>query len=195
MNRLKQAEGEPRQRRVAFGQRGAGNRRQRACQHRGAADPARRQRRRARDRLDEHAFESSLPQLAEQQPDQEHLLVRRRAAEQVAQLLRFVGRGSASGRDGDAAEGRVDLCEIQRRAGRGDVVDRAASTSGPGDANAPLQRRPAQERDADHDVVRRKALEQGGQSLDLLEPPACFGDRLGGRHQFDQAHTKLGVGN
>ena len=159
MHRLEHAEGEPRQRRVAFGQRGPRHRRQRARQHRGTADPAGRQRCCPRDRLDEHPFESPLTQLAEQKTNQELLLAGSGAAEQVAQVLRF-GRGrSASGGDGDAAERRVDLVEVERRLGCGSRRPRGGDHRS-GDANPSLPRRPAEERDADLDLVRREALEQ-----------------------------------
>ena len=116
-----------------------------AGEHRRAADAAGRHAGGARDRVDQDAFERALAQLAEQQPDEEILLVARRAAEQLAQQ-----RGARVGRSGagerrDAFEGGVDFDESSDGASAGGT-SRIPESSGAANLHPPLARLAAQER-------------------------------------------------
>ena len=111
---------------------------------------------RPRHGLGQDALERSLPQLAEQQPDQELLLVAGRAAEQLAQLLNARGGRSGSGCRLDPVERCIDIHK-RRASPRRTAARRARREPSGTDADAALTGRAAQERDRDRHLVFRQA--------------------------------------
>ena len=133
---------EARERRGALGQRGAGDVRQVARQHHGAAYVIRRQAGRARHRLDHQRVERALAELAHHEAEEELPLVVAEPREQSAQELpsRF-GRALA-GSAGDTLQRRVQLGELDAGSG---APSRGASGLGvaTGAACRPAQPRPS----------------------------------------------------
>ncbi len=83
--------------------------------HRRATNLFDRYGRRCRDGIDHDAFERTLPQLADQQADQEFLLVGRGARKQGLQCLGTLGRGARTAQGGDVRKARIDIADRQRR--------------------------------------------------------------------------------
>ena len=170
LERLKQLQREVRERvrfRGAAAERSGGDRGQRAGQHRRAPDACRGQARRARDGFEQHAFERALAKLAEQQPDEEVLLLARGACEQIAQNRGPRRRRSRAGGGGETRERGIDVAQFQgRRAGGRHVVRGADDRRA--DAEAPLSRRAGQEADGDFDFIGREARQHVGQTADFL---------------------------
>ena len=69
---------------------------------------------RSGDCIEHDAFERALPQLADQQPDQEFLLVARRTSEQGLQRLRAPGRRARTAQRRHVCDAAVDLVDRQR---------------------------------------------------------------------------------
>ena len=143
----------------------------------------------ARDGVGQHAFERALAQLAEQQAEQEILLVGGRAPDQLAQQLRRVAtpirRPTTPARRSNS---RVDLAELERRRRRPAARRAVAGQDGAADLHPALTRLAAQKGDDDRDFVRRHPGEQIGQVADFSSRPAVpatareISDDLGETH-------------
>ena len=129
-------ERERREPRRAVGQRRARDAARITAQHERSAHRRRVDAAGLRDRLRQHALERSLPQLADQEPREELLLVGGRAGEQRAQnALSCRARPAAGGRR-DLLERPVDVDERQRRIAR--RLAAHAGDRGPADPRPPL---------------------------------------------------------
>jgi hypothetical protein len=71
-----------------------------------------------RDRLDHDPLERALPELAQEEPDEEALLRLGRAREESRQLVAARGLGPRSRDARDARRGRVDVEQLKRRGRR-----------------------------------------------------------------------------
>ena len=113
-----------------------------------------------------------MADLAAQQLREEVLLVGRSASEQVTKPRHPSGRRAGPAQTRDALERRVDIGERQaggrRRWRRARIADRREAHADP-----PLGQRAAQVCDGDLDVGRRRAGEERGQPVNLVEPPGC----------------------
>ena len=119
LDRLERLQDESLQGRLALAEGGAGDRCDRAGEHRRPAYLRRGQAGRPRDRVNQNAFERPLPDFAEQQSRDEILLVARRPPEQIAQQL---GAGTSRAGPGGRAqpiENAVHVRHIQGRIVRG----------------------------------------------------------------------------
>jgi hypothetical protein len=96
LHRLEGLQHEPRQRVLAIHERRPRDRRKIAGQHRRPADTGCCNASGLRDRVDQDAFLSALAELAEQEADQEILLVAGRLPEESAQQLGASRRGSGA---------------------------------------------------------------------------------------------------
>ena len=190
LDRRERPDDERGQRGFAFDERRAGDGCQRSREHRGAPHGRWPDVRRAGNRLHQHAFERPLPQLAEQQPCEEVLLVFGRPFEQAPQ--RFGARpsrpGSRERRDLD--EGVVDIRELERGVRRRRRVARCDDRGG-ADADAPLPRRAAQERNHGLDFLSRSLAKEVGEPFHLLQPAAGFRDARGRLDDGRKAHPSI----
>ena len=187
---MKRPQEEAREPRVAFGQRDARDRSQRAGQHRRAADPRRRKIRGASDGVDEHAFERALPQVARDEPHDEILLVARRAGEQPPEDLSFGVRRARTGRRANAGQRLVDLREVEGgMAGRRDVTRRVEG--GAAKPDPALSWCAAEKGGRDLDFVRGGPLEQRGETIDLFQASARPRDAGGGLDKLREPHPVI----
>ena len=144
----------------------------------------------ARDRRGHHARQRALAEVAEQQPDQEALLVLVGAREQRARAPRAAppaSRRRPSRRSRPNA--RVDLGDRQRRLGGG---RRRLAQLRPADADLALGQPPGQERDRGRDLVGRGARQQRRDRLGLGLARAGGRDGGGDVGQLAQAHRMRG---
>src|SRR5213594_675440 len=130
---------------------------------------------------------SALAQLADQQPEQEFLLVLGRAREQLAQqaVLRL-GRALAGG-VGEALELGVDLGELYGRCS-GRALGPHSLEGGVPDADPSLPGGAREKGDRGFDFLRSGLLQRGGEQVDLREPAARLGDAAGGLDEVVEAH-------
>ena len=188
LHRPVQRDREAREPRRAFGQRDAGDGAEVAGEHRGAPHVGRRQRGGGGDRVDHHAFERALAQLADEQADQEVLLggVARSNSERSS-----VARVAADPLPVVAAicaERRVDLDERQRRL-RGGIAARGAQRR-VADADPALPGLAREERHRDLDLVGRRGAQALGDRIALRGPAA--GRRHAGRRCGDRVQRAHG---
>ena len=190
LDRLKRRQRKRREAGFAVGERGARHRREVAGEHRRAPDPSGRNARCACDGVGQHAFERALPELAEQQTEEEVLLVGGRGTHQLAQELQ-PGRGrSRAGNRRDAIEQQVNRGELEtRRVNRWHAA--RAGEHGAANLHPTLTRLAAQKRDHDRDLVGRHAAQQIGQVRHLLQPARGAGDRPGNRHHRVETHPPI----
>ena len=113
-----QREREAREAGGAFAQRGARDRAEAAAYIAARRTSADRHAGRGRDRVDHHALERALAQLADQQADEELLLVGGRAREQAPQRLRAACRGAGAAHRRDVREAAVDVADREPGARR-----------------------------------------------------------------------------
>ena len=150
-------------------ERGARDRREVARQHGRATDPGRRHAGRARDGIDEHAFERALPQLAEQETEEKVLFGGRGRAISSRRSCERAAADPAPGDGRDAFEQRVHLAQFEvRRFGGWNVAH--AGEHRAADLHPALARLAAQKRDHDGHFVRRHAAKKIGQMSDFLQP-------------------------
>jgi hypothetical protein len=95
--------------------------------------------RRGCDRIDHHAFERTLPQLARQQPDQKVLLILGGAREQILQCLRAQRRRSGAANRSDVRQAPIDVCDRERGIGSCTAGFDSLAQDGVPDAEAPLR--------------------------------------------------------
>jgi hypothetical protein len=168
------------QRLAASAQRGGGHHAQRTAQHHGPADLRHRHVSGPGDGLGHHALQRALAQLAGQQANQEPLLVRCGAAEQLPDQHLACGRRTLPGHHADRAEPRVHLGQRQRgRLRRGEPVPKGR----PAHADLPLRQLTRQVRHGDRHLQWPGLAQRGGQQLDLRQPGA--GPRHCPRHLCD----------
>ena len=130
LDRPEQRQPERREPLAALGQRGGGDGAQVAREHQPRAGPRRPGRRPPARRLDHHALERALPQLAGEEPREELLLRPRRAGEKAGELLAPRRLRARPGRRSDLAQRRVHLEHGRARAARpAREDDRAAPPS------------------------------------------------------------------
>jgi hypothetical protein len=135
---------------------------------------------RTRDRLDHHAFQRALVQLAGQQPGQESALGGGGPAEQVGQQPPAARLGAGPSYRADLREHRIGLGHGQRRhsePGGGRLVQQIPQRR-VADPDLPLQQFAGQEGDHDRDLRRAGGAQQFGDLVDLDAPPG------GGRHRL-----------
>src|SRR5438093_1242020 len=133
------------------------------------------------------SLERPLAQLADQQPEQEFLLVLGRAREQLAQqaVLRL-GRALAGG-VGEALELGVDLGELYGRCS-GRALGPRSLEGGVPDADPSLSGSAREKGDRGFDFLGSGLLRQRGEQVDLREPAARLGDAAGGLDEVVEAH-------
>jgi hypothetical protein len=154
-----------------------------AREHRGAAYLRGVDARCARDRVDHHAFERALAQLADEQPREKVLLGVRRGGEERDEQLAPRGDGASALHHGEAIQRRVDGEELERglrggRYGTQFLEDAIAH------ADAALAQASRQIVHPNPDLFRRQAREQRSELLDLGGAAAGRGDRLRGADQL-----------
>ncbi len=103
------------QRRFAVDQRRHRHRRQRPRYHRRPSHPLDRNRRRAGNRVEEHAFHGALAQFPVQQPHEEILFDRGGRGEQAAQHAHALRGGAGAAYMLQSVEHRIDVGEGKRR--------------------------------------------------------------------------------
>ena len=131
-----------------------------------------------------------MPELAEQQAEQEVLLLCGRGAHERAQQLRAGGGRSGSGHRGDPIEQRINFDQLEARGVRGRHVAQPGQR-GAADLHPPLPRLAAEEGDHDRDFFGRDAGEEIRQVSDLLQPPGCAGDRARDLRHRPQMHQTI----
>jgi hypothetical protein len=156
-----------------------------------AADLLDRYVRRSRDRIDHHAFERTLPQLAAQQPDQEFLLIASRTREQVLQRLRAPGGRARTANGSDVGKTPVDVADRERRRRR------AAAFAGLAqgritDAEAPLRDFAGQVMHGGVDLARLDGAQVRSNLPDLRQTGGrCTDAPRGGDEVCEQAHDGI----
>ena len=135
-----------------------------------------RQCRGSRDRIDHHALERALAQIADDQSQQEILLRLGRLGEQFAQDAGALGTGSGAALTGDAREVRIDRLQRQRR-GRGGRHVGGGCQAAMTEADLSLRQGAGEPVDGDFDFFGGERLQECGQRGDLRQPAAAAGDQ------------------
>jgi len=167
-----------------------GDQREITGEHRRTSNARGRHVRRFRDRVDEHAFERALPQLAEQQADEEVLLAANRARRQLSKQIGARACGSTSGRGGKLRERLIDVAHVERGFIRGRDVAQGHHLR-VADAHSSLSGFTAQERDDNRDLFARCSREQIAQMADFLEPSRRRGHGIGRVNDVREAHVTM----
>ena len=170
-------------------QRGLRERPEPAGQHRRAPHGGNRQRRGRRDRIDHHARERALAQLADDQSQQEILLRFGRPGEQFAQDTGALGTGSGAALTGDSREVRIDRLQRQRR-GRGGRHVGGSCQAAIAEADLALRQQAGEPVDGDCDLVGGEGSQECGQRGDLRQAAAAAGDHA---RRLDQRRETGGV--
>ena len=162
----------------AFGKRHPRDLAEAAGDHRRAAHVGGRQPGGGGDRVEHHALERALAQLADEQADEEVLLGGGGAIEEGAQggAARRGRALAGGGRDG--GERGVGLAQRQPRLGRGRAAQRRQRR--PADADPALPRLAGEPGDGDLDLVGRGAAQHFGDRVALGEPARGRGGASGG---------------
>jgi hypothetical protein len=179
---------ERRQRRRAATQRGLRHGRDRPGEHRRPPHVRRGDVGRFRDRVEHHALERALPQLARHQPAQEPLLVGGRRGEQVVHAPASLARRPGAGQLRDGGEHAVHLADGERRRGR---RCRRLAQRGPADTGTPLPQLAGQPRDDHRGLVRTGGPQQGSDPLDLSATRRGGGDVAGRRDHVREQHRAI----
>ena len=179
LHRLQQPDREAREPWRARDERRARDRAEVAREHRGAPHVADRHARRGGDRLEHHALERALAQLADQQADEEVLLGARGAGEQLAELPRALARRAFAPRRRDARERAVDFRERERRRGRRGAAAELAQGR-VADPEPALPRLAGEERNCDLDLVGRGRAQARRDRVALSESAAGLRHPAGG---------------
>jgi hypothetical protein len=168
-DRLADPEPEPREPRRALAERGHRDRREGAGEHRGAPDLGGGERRCPRDRLDEHALERALAELAQDEPGEEVPLLRARAGEERAEATPPLG----AARPEDRGEDPVHLRDLERRRpGRRRRRRVGAADRGWPEPDPALGQVPREPGGHDRPLFRGEVGEEVGERPHLLEPSA-----------------------
>jgi hypothetical protein len=130
------------------------------------------------DRVDHHALEGALTQLADEQTDQEILLGGGRASEERTQRRRSRRRRPLAGADRDGSERGVGLAERELGLRRRCAAQR--SERRPADADPALARLAGKPGDGDLDLVGRRAAQDLGDRVALGDPARGLGGTTGG---------------
>ncbi len=146
-------------------------------------------------RLDRHALQRPLAQLAQHQAGQETLLARRGTGEQVAEQTHLLPRRSRARRIRNALQRPVNLPEFER-GGRGAPLGHGLPHGGNADTHATLRQRAGEVDDGGRDLLGRETPKEGGQELDLLQPSAGLGDAFRRLDEVVEPHIEvLGTGD
>ena len=194
---LEDLDGKPIERLRAVVQSSGGDLCEAAGHHRRTAHAGGRQASRARDGLDEHTLECSLPQLAEEQAYEEVLFLGRRAREQLAKDLHAPGNRPRSGHASHSVECGIHVAQ-RERVGVGWRHLAGAADRGAADPEPSLPRLARERRDRDRHLFPGQPLQQSSQPVDLLEPAAdsSNGVRCTREHRQEHAdivHTRNGL--
>ena len=187
LDRPEQLDPEAREPRSSVDERGPRHGGQVAREHRSTAHQVGLEPGGPRHGFGHESLERPLSQLADQQPEQEFLLVPGRAREQLAQqaVLRL-GRALAGG-VGEALELGVDLGELYGRCS-GRALGPHSLEGGVPDADPSLPGGAREKGDRGFDFLRSGLLQRGGEQVDLREPAARLGDAAGGLDEVVEAH-------
>ena len=139
------------------------------------------------DRLDHHAVERSLTQLATEHAPQQALLARGRAIEHRPQQLLARGDRPGAGGRGQLVEPAVDLEDLQ--AGRRRRVAFDAAERAPPDADASLARLAGQHADGHHDLGGGQRAQRRGEELALVGALRRRRHPLGHLGERDEQHV------
>jgi hypothetical protein len=153
--------------------RGDGDGRGRTAEHRRPPNGRQRDAGGLRDRVEHHAFQRALPQLARQQPAKELLLVAGGPAQQAVHELAACGRRARPGQSRRRLQRRIDLDDGEGRLGGrwGSVAER-----GPADPGPALAWLAGQPRHENRRVLGAAGPQQVGQPGHLRRPGARRGD-------------------
>ena len=184
-----QAQREARQSRSTFLQRHARDFADAAGIHRGLPNVRRRQAGGTGDRIRKDAFERALPQLADEQLDQEPPLVRARAPEQVPQRAAAPFRRPGPTLPRDDVARSVHVEEGQRLALRGGLRHRRLEGPPP-ETDPALGQGPRQVRRGELGLASPRLAQEVGQQPDLLQLARGRPDARDAFHQRRQQHPR-----
>jgi len=190
LERAEQLQAKPRQPGGALRERGVRHHTQVAREHGRAPHALGIESRRTGHGLDHQSFQRPLTQLADQQAEQEFLLLRGALREQLTQQSVFRRGGAFARGPSHPPERGVQRAQLEGGTVRRPLGPRRPERGVP-HADASLAQRPRQSGDRRLDFVRRRPFQQGGQQVDLGAPAARRGDLVGRGDELVKLHCTM----
>ena len=176
------------ERRRSTGERRRADRREVACQQERAAYGCRRDLRGLRNRVDQHAAERALAQVARQEGAQESLLAGRRTPEELTRETLALAARTRPRQRLELREASIDLDQRQRRLAR---RRRRVAESPVADARSALARLAREEGEPDRRLRGLEPREARGDEVALAEPGRRRRDAVRCRREVGQQHGGL----